>query len=128
MLGTYVLSSGYYDAYYLKAQKVRTLLRKDFTEAFKQFDIILTPVTPATAFKFGAKTDPLQMYLSDIFTTALNLSGDCGISIPATIEKETGLPIGIQLIAPSMEEQRLFHAGYLFELHRENKEFIPNLD
>ena len=82
LLGTYVLSSGYYDAYYLRAQKVRTLIRQDFDNAFKQCDVLLTPVTPATAFKFGEKSDPLQMYLSDSFTIALNLSGNCGMSVP----------------------------------------------
>ena len=107
LLGTYVLSSGYYDAYYLRAQKVRTLIRKDFEEAYKQCDIMLTPVTPAPAFKFGEKSDPLQMYLSDIFTIALNLSGNCGISIPGGTCKETGMPVGIQLLAPALEEAKL---------------------
>lgn len=107
LLGTYVLSSGYYDAYYLRAQKVRTLIRKDFEEAYKQCDVMLTPVTPAPAFKFGEKSDPLQMYLSDIFTIALNLSGNCGISIPGGTCKETGMPVGIQLLAPALEEAKL---------------------
>jgi len=127
MLGTYVLSSGYYDAYYLRAQKVRTLLRQDFTDAFKQCDILLTPVTPAVAFEFGAKADPLQMYLSDVFTTALNLSGNCGISVPAALEPASGLPVGIQLIAPPMEEQRIFRAGHAFELARPQKTFLAPL-
>ncbi|MBQ8755099.1 MAG: Asp-tRNA(Asn)/Glu-tRNA(Gln) amidotransferase subunit GatA [Lentisphaeria bacterium] len=107
LLGTYVLSSGYYDAYYLRAQKVRTLIRRDFEEAYKQCDVMLTPVTPAPAFKFGEKSDPLQMYLSDIFTIALNLSGNCGISIPGGVCKETGMPVGIQLLAPALEEAKL---------------------
>ncbi|MBO5308932.1 MAG: Asp-tRNA(Asn)/Glu-tRNA(Gln) amidotransferase subunit GatA [Lentisphaeria bacterium] len=107
LLGTYVLSSGYYDAYYLRAQKVRTLIRRDFEEAYKQCDVMLTPVTPAPAFKFGEKSDPLQMYLSDIFTIALNLSGNCGISIPGGTCKETGMPVGIQLLAPALEEAKL---------------------
>ena len=107
LLGTYVLSSGYYDAYYLRAQKVRTLIRKDFEEAYKQCDVMLTPVTPAPAFKFGEKSDPLQMYLSDIFTIALNLSGNCGISIPGGVCKATGMPVGIQLLAPALEEAKL---------------------
>ncbi len=114
MLGTYVLSSGYYDAYYLKAQKVRTLIRRDFENAYKQCDILLTPVTPATAFRFGEKSDPLQMYLSDVFTTSLNLSGNCGISIPAG-KDPNGMPIGIQLMAPALAEQLLFHTAYAFE-------------
>lgn len=118
MLGTYVLSSGYYDAYYLKAQKVRTLLRNDFVEAYKQCDLILTPVSPVPAFKFGEKSDPLQMYLSDIFTTALNLSGDCGISVPAGIDPVTSMPLGIQLMAPAMAEKRLLRAARAFEIAR----------
>ncbi len=116
MLGTYVLSSGYYDAYYLKAQKVRTLLRQDFVNAYQKCDLILTPVAPAPAFKFGEKSDPLQMYLSDIFTTALNLSGDCGISIPAGLDAETNMPVGIQLMAPALAEKRLLRAARAFEI------------
>ena len=115
MRGTYVLSSGYYDAYYLKAQKVRTLIRRDFEEAYRKCDILLTPVTPAPAFRFGEKSDPLQMYLSDVFTTSLNLSGNCGISIPAGRDDATGLPIGMQLMAPALAEQRLFNTAYAFE-------------
>ncbi len=116
MLGTYVLSSGYYDAYYLKAQKVRTLLRQDFINAYQKCDLILTPVAPAPAFRFGEKSDPLQMYLSDIFTTALNLSGDCGISIPAGLDAETNMPVGIQLMAPALAEKRLLRAARAFEM------------
>ncbi|MEI3001222.1 MAG: Asp-tRNA(Asn)/Glu-tRNA(Gln) amidotransferase subunit GatA [Victivallis sp.] len=111
LLGTYVLSSGYYDAYYLRAQKVRTLIRRDFEEAFKSCDVLLTPVTPTVAFKFGEKSDPLQMYLSDIFTIALNLSGNCGISVPAGTDAETGMPVGVQLLAPAMAEARLLSAA-----------------
>lgn len=111
LLGTYVLSSGYYDAYYLRAQKVRTLIRRDFEEAFKHCDILLTPVTPTVAFPFGAKSDPLQMYLSDIFTIALNLSGNCGISIPAGMDGKTGMPVGVQLLAPALAEARLLSAA-----------------
>lgn len=117
LLGTYVLSSGYYDAYYLRAQKVRTLIRRDFEEAAKQCDILLTPVTPATAFKFNEKSDPLQMYLSDIFTIALNLSGNCGISIPAG-KDEDGMPIGVQLLAPALEEAKLLQVARIFEENR----------
>jgi len=111
LLGTYVLSSGYYDAYYLRAQKVRTLIRRDFEEAFKQCDVLLTPVTPTVAFKFGEKSDPLQMYLSDIFTIALNLSGNCGISLPAGTDSETGMPVGVQLFAPALAEAKLLSAA-----------------
>ncbi len=123
MLGTYVLSSGYYDAYYVRAQKVRTLIRKDFTDAFAKCDVIFTPVTPATAFRFGEKSDPMQMYLSDVFTTALNLAGNCGISLPAGMEESTRMPVGIQLIAPSLAEDRLFKTARAFERSRSVREF-----
>jgi aspartyl-tRNA(Asn)/glutamyl-tRNA(Gln) amidotransferase subunit A len=107
MLGTYVLSAGYYDAYYKKAQKVRRLIKQDFDNAFKVVDLILTPTTPTTAFKIGEKSnDPLEMYLSDIYTTSANLAGIPGISIPAAKSPE-GLPIGIQLLANQFEELKL---------------------
>ena len=108
MLGTYVLSAGYYDAYYRKAQKVRQLIKNDFDEAFKKVDVILTPTTPTTAFKIGEKSDdPLQMYLSDIYTTSTNLAGIPGISIP--IGKDSNnLPIGLQLLANQFQEEKLF--------------------
>ena len=115
LLGTYVLSSGYYDAYYLRAQKVRTLIRRDFENAYKKCDILLTPVTPNVAFKFGEKSDPLQMYLSDIFTIALNLSGDCGVSVPAGVDDATGMPVGVQFLAPALGEARLLGAASAFE-------------
>ncbi len=127
MLGTYVLSSGYYDAYYLRAQKVRTLLRRDFEKAYESCDFIFTPVSPVTAFRFGEKSDPLQMYLSDVFTTALNLSGDCGISVPAGLDAETGMPVGIQLMAPAFAEKRLLRAARAFEMNREVKDFHAKL-
>lgn len=115
MLGTYVLSSGYYDAYYLKAQKVRTLIQNDFLEAFKRFDVLLTPVTPGPAFKLGEKSDdPLQMYLSDIFTINVNLAGLPGMSLPCGFTK-AGLPIGMQLIAPHFGEEKLFRAAHAYE-------------
>jgi aspartyl-tRNA(Asn)/glutamyl-tRNA(Gln) amidotransferase subunit A len=108
MLGTYVLSAGYYDAYYRKAQKVRRLIKNDFDQAFQKVDVILTPTTPTTAFKIGEKSDdPLQMYLSDIYTTSANLAGIPGISIP--IEKDSSnLPIGLQILANQFEEEKLF--------------------
>jgi aspartyl-tRNA(Asn)/glutamyl-tRNA(Gln) amidotransferase subunit A len=115
LLGTYVLSSGYYDAYYLRAQKARTLIRRDFEEAFKACDVMLTPVTPTTAFKFGEKADPLQMYLSDIYTIALNLSGNCGISIPAGIDSENNMPVGIQLLGSFLDESRLLKTAASLE-------------
>jgi len=108
MLGTYVLSAGYYDAYYRKAQKVRRLIKNDFDETFKQVDVILTPTTPTTAFKIGEKSnDPLQMYLSDIYTTSTNLAGIPGISIPIG-EDSNKLPIGLQILANQFEEEKLF--------------------
>ncbi|MBR2509265.1 MAG: Asp-tRNA(Asn)/Glu-tRNA(Gln) amidotransferase subunit GatA [Lentisphaeria bacterium] len=125
LLGTYVLSSGYYDAYYLKAQKVRTLIRQDFVNAAEKCDVIFTPVTPDVAFKFGAKSDPLSMYLSDIFTIALNLSGNCGISVPCCIDEASKMPIGMQFIAPALEEEKLLAIASVFEKNRECKEFFP---
>ena len=114
MLGTYALSSGYYDAYYLKAQKVRSLISKDFEEAFKRVDVILSPVSPSTAFNIGEKKkDPLSMYLCDIFTSAVNLVGLPAISIPLKIDK--GLPIGIQVIGRHFEENNIFKIGKLIE-------------
>ncbi|MBP1728501.1 MAG: gatA [Deltaproteobacteria bacterium] len=115
MLGTYALSSGYYDAYYLKAQKVRTLIMQDFLKAFEKVDVILTPVAPTPAFKIGEKTaDPLQMYLSDIFTIPVNLAGTCAISVPAGMSR-AGLPIGLQLIGKPFGEESIIRAAYAFE-------------
>lgn len=115
MLGTYALSSGYYDAYYLKAQKVRTLIRRDFLDAFEQVDAILTPVAPTPAFGLGEKTaDPLQMYLSDIFTIPVNLAGTCAMSLPCGLSKQQ-LPIGLQLIGRPFAEDVLLQAGHAFE-------------
>jgi aspartyl-tRNA(Asn)/glutamyl-tRNA(Gln) amidotransferase subunit A len=115
MLGTYALSSGYYDAYYLKAQKVRTLIMGDFLKVFENVDVILTPVTPTPAFRIGEKVnDPLQMYLSDIFTIPTNLAGTCGMSIPAGIST-AGLPVGLQLIGRPFGEEEIIRAGYAFE-------------
>ncbi len=115
MLGTYALSSGYYDAYYLKAQKVRTLIMQDFIRAFEKVDVILTPVAPTPAFRIGEKTeDPLQMYLSDIFTIPVNLAGTCGISVPAGLSG-SGLPIGLQLIGRPFGEETILRAAYAFE-------------
>ncbi len=108
MLGTFVLSTGYYDAYYRKAQKVRRLIKDDFNKAFQSVDIILTPTTPTVAFKIGEKsTDPLEMYLSDIYTTSANLAGIPGINIPIGNNKD-GLPIGAQLMAKQFDEKILF--------------------
>lgn len=108
MLGTYVLSSGYYDAYYRKAQKVRRLIKEDFDNAFKQVDLLITPTTPTPAFKIGEKSDdPLQMYLSDIYTTSANLAGIPGMSIPIGRNSEN-LPIGLQILSQQFEEEKIF--------------------
>lgn len=115
ILGTYVLSSGYYDAYYNRAQKVRQLMRRDFTEAFKKCDAILTPTSPTAAFKIGEKVqDPLQMYLADIFTISINLAEVCAISIPCGFTKSK-LPIGLQLIGPHFQEQTILRAAHQYE-------------
>jgi aspartyl-tRNA(Asn)/glutamyl-tRNA(Gln) amidotransferase subunit A len=115
MLGTYVLSHGYYDAYYLKAQKVRTLLRQDFAKAFEKCDAVLTPTTPTPAFMFGEKADdPLEMYLSDIYTVTANLAGVPGISVPCGLSSE-GLPIGLQLLGPNWSEARLFRLAHAYQ-------------
>jgi aspartyl-tRNA(Asn)/glutamyl-tRNA(Gln) amidotransferase subunit A len=115
MLGAYALSAGYYDAYYLKAQQVRTLIKRDFDQAFGEVDVIACPTTPTTAFRIGEKADdPLSMYLSDIFTLSLNLAGICGLSLPCGFDR-AGLPIGLQLIAGAFDESTLLRAGYAYE-------------
>lgn len=115
MLGTYALSAGYYDAYYLKAQQVRTLIKQDFERAFEQVDVIASPVAPTTAFRIGEKAnDPLAMYLSDIFTITLNLAGMCGISVPCGFDN-AGLPIGLQLMGPHLGEETVLRAAYAYE-------------
>jgi len=118
ILGTYVLSSGYYDAYYLRAQKVRELIRQDFAKAFEKVDALVSPTSPVPAFKIGERTaDPLQMYLADIFTNAGNLAGICGISIPCGFAKVDGkkLPIGLQLQGKALDEARIFQIAYAYE-------------
>ena len=115
MLGTYALSAGYYDAYYKKASQVRTLIKEDFFNAFKECDFIITPVSPTPAFKIGEKTDdPLQMYLSDIYTIPINLAGVPAISLPGGLSKNR-LPIGLQIIGPHFSEIELFKVAYQFE-------------
>ncbi len=115
MIGTYVLSSGYYDAYYLKAQKVRRLIKNDFNNVFQKVDAILTPSTPSSAFKIGDKSnDPVSMYLNDIFTVPVNLAGLPGISIPAGLDKK-GYPLGLQIIGKSFDEQNMLNIAYSME-------------
>ncbi|MBV9127440.1 MAG: Asp-tRNA(Asn)/Glu-tRNA(Gln) amidotransferase GatCAB subunit A, partial [Verrucomicrobia bacterium] len=121
ILGTYVLSSGYYDAYYLRAQKVRTLMRQDFEKAFAQCDALICPTSPVPAFKLGERTaDPLAMYLADIFTIAANLAGICGVSLPGGFAKaaddgDRELPIGVQLLGPAFAEEKLLGIAHAFE-------------
>jgi aspartyl-tRNA(Asn)/glutamyl-tRNA(Gln) amidotransferase subunit A len=115
MIGTYTLSAGYYDAYYLKAQKVRTLIYRDFEEAFKKVDFILTPVSPTTAFKLGEKLDdPIKMYLSDIFTIAVNLAGLPAISVPCGFDRKN-LPVGVQIIGKSFDEETVLNVAWWIE-------------
>jgi len=127
MLGTYALSRGYYDAYYLKAQKVRTLIKKDFDEAFEKVDAIVTPTAPTPAFKIGEKVDdPLQMYLSDIFTISANLAGIPGISLPCGFSNK-GLPIGLQLLAKPFAEEVLLRIAYTYERNTDWHKRKPDL-
>lgn len=115
ILGTYALSSGYYDAYYLRAQKVRTLIRRDFEKAFEHCDALLTPVAPTPAYRIGEKiSDPLQMYLGDIFTVPANLAGICGISVPCGFTLD-GLPIGLQILGPALGEERILRVAHAYE-------------
>jgi aspartyl-tRNA(Asn)/glutamyl-tRNA(Gln) amidotransferase subunit A len=118
ILGTYVLSSGYYDAYYLRAQKVRELIRQDFARAFEKVDALISPTSPVPAFKFGERTaDPLQMYLADIFTSPANLAGICGISVPCGFADADGLrlPIGLQLLGKALDEARILQIAHAYE-------------
>src|SRR5881397_3255118 len=118
ILGTYVLSSGYYDAYYLRAQKVRELIRQDFAKAFEKVDALISPTSPVPAFKFGERTaDPLQMYLADIFTSPANLAGICGISVPCGFADADGqrLPIGLQLLGEALDEARILQIAHAYE-------------
>jgi aspartyl-tRNA(Asn)/glutamyl-tRNA(Gln) amidotransferase subunit A len=127
MIGTYALSAGYYDAYYVKASQVRALIRRDFDEAFQKCDVILTPTTPTPAFKIGEKTDdPLQMYLSDIFTISTNLAGIPGISVPCGFTA-AGLPIGVQFLAGHFEEGKLLQIASAYEKNAAIEKRRPTL-
>lgn len=126
MIGTYASSAGYYDAYYKKAKLAQDLIRRDFVEAFKKYDVLLTPTCPNPAFKFGEKTsDPLAMYLEDIYTVALNIAGVPGMSVPIGLTK-SGLPVGLQIVAPHFKEENLFWAGHAIEKNL-NLKLKPNI-
>ena len=119
MLGTYALSVGYYDAYYLQAQRVRTLIAQDFDRAFEQVDVLVSPTTPTTAFKLGEKAeDPMAMYNFDLCTLPLNLAGLCGMSVPSGLASDTNLPTGLQIMAPAFEDDRLYKVGAAYEAGR----------
>ena len=125
VLGTFVLSAGYYDAYYDKAQRVRTLIRRDFEQAFASCDVIATPTSPVPAFELGARlSDPLQMYLSDVFTISCNLSGLPGISLPCGFTGG-GLPVGLQLIGPALSEERLLSLGADYQRRTDHHRRLP---
>lgn len=127
MLGTYVLSAGFFDAYYRRAQRVRTLIKNDFEKAFQEVDVVLCPATPSVTFKAGEKTaDPLEMYLSDVFTAPLNLAGLPGVVIPGGFNSE-GLPVGIQLIGPALSESLLFNVSHNFQVGTDHHKKRPTL-
>lgn len=127
MIGTYALSSGYYDAYYLKAQKVRTLIRKDFDDAFKKVDVIVAATSPETAFKIGEKTDdPIKMYLSDVLTIPCNIAGIPGISVPCGFSSE-GLPIGLQILGKHFDEENILKVAHTYEQQKKWYEKTPEL-
>jgi aspartyl-tRNA(Asn)/glutamyl-tRNA(Gln) amidotransferase subunit A len=126
ILGTFALSSGYYDAYYLRAQRVRTLIRRDFDRVFESCDVVATPTTPTPAFRFGEKTsDPLQMYLEDIFTVPANLAGIPGLSLPCGLS--SGLPVGLQLLGKPFGEATLLRAGAAYQRATTHHEQRPAL-
>src|SRR6184192_862512 len=130
ILGTYVLSSGYYDAYYLRAQKVRELIRQDFVKAFEKADAIVSPTSPEPAFKLGERTaDPLAMYLADIFTNTANLAGICGINVPCGFGRVNGseLPIGLQILGKSLDEARIFQIAHAYEQSTDWRKARPKL-
>jgi aspartyl-tRNA(Asn)/glutamyl-tRNA(Gln) amidotransferase subunit A len=119
MIGTYALSSGYYDAYYGQAQKVRTLIARDFAKAYETVDVLVSPTTPTTAFAIGEKVDdPLAMYLFDLCTLPVNLAGNCAMSVPSGLSEDDRLPVGLQIMAPSMADERLYRVGAAYEAAR----------
>jgi aspartyl-tRNA(Asn)/glutamyl-tRNA(Gln) amidotransferase subunit A len=119
MIGTYALSAGYYDAYYNQAQKVRTLIARDLDEAYRRVDVLVSPATPTTAFRLGEKVDdPLAMYLFDLCTLPLNLAGHCGMSVPSGLSPDDSLPVGLQIMAPALADDRLYRVGAAYEAAR----------
>lgn len=119
MIGTYALSAGYYDAYYNQAQKVRTLIAKDLDDAYQKVDVLISPATPTTAFPLGEKVDdPLAMYLFDLCTLPLNLAGHCGMSVPSGLSPDDNLPVGLQIMAPALADDRLYRVGAAYEVAR----------
>ena len=128
ILGTYALSSGYYDAYYGSAQKIRTLIIEDYAKAFAKADVLVSPTAPTTAYKIGEKVDdPMAMYLGDVATIPVNLAGICGMSLPAGLAEEDGLPVGFQIMAPAMQDQRLYQVGAALESALNSKWGAPIL-
>ena len=126
ILGTYALSSGYYDAYYGQAQKVRTLIARDFAAAFEQVDVLVSPTAPTTAFRFGDKVDdPLAMYLNDLATIPTNLAGVAGMSVPCGLADEDGLPVGLQIMAPALGEAVMYRVGAAYEAARDADDEVP---
>jgi aspartyl-tRNA(Asn)/glutamyl-tRNA(Gln) amidotransferase subunit A len=120
MLGTYALSAGYYDAYYGQAQKVRTLIIRDFAAAFEQVDVLISPTTPTTAFRIGERVDdPLAMYLSDLCTIPSNLAGNAALSVPAGLSDDDGLPVGLQVMAPALADDRAYRVAAAYEVVRD---------
>ena len=128
MIGAYALSAGYYDAYYNQAQKVRTLIARDLDEAYRSVDVVVSPTTPTTAFRLGEKVDdPLAMYLFDLCTLPLNLAGHCGMSVPSGLSSDDGLPVGLQIMAPALADDRLYRVGAAFEAARGPLPTAPTL-
>ena len=117
MLGSYLLSAGVYDKYYYPAQQVRTLITRDYAAAFEKVDVILSPVAPTTAFKIGEICDPTEMYLADMFTISINIAGNGGMSFPIGLGADTGLPVGVQIIAPPFKDKNMFRAAAALEQH-----------
>jgi aspartyl-tRNA(Asn)/glutamyl-tRNA(Gln) amidotransferase subunit A len=120
MIGTYALSSGYYDAYYGSAQKVRTLIARDFESAFATVDVLVSPTTPTTAFKIGERSgDPMAMYKADLCTIPSNLAGNAALSVPSGLSSEDGLPVGLQIMAPALQDHRMYRVAAAYEVARD---------